>query len=126
MWATPDDIRDRWAASKPLLADDEKIQKHIDDAEDAILTEFPNLYEDVPGKFPLARAVRVVSRMVIRFLRNSDGIRSQNSTTGPFSDQTVYGGDHPGEVYLTDEDRRDLSPRKNRRRAFTVFPGGVW
>lgn len=126
MWTTPDDVRGRWVASAPLSFSDEQIQRHIDDAEDVILAEFPSLAADVPDRVPKARVVRVVARMVIRLLRNGDGLRSTNQSTGPFSAQTTYAGDNPGEIYLTDEDRRDLGGRRSRRKAFSIYPGGVW
>lgn len=125
MWATPEDVRSRWVLDTPLTLTDLQIQRHLNDAEDMILTEFPSMQMDVlEGRVPQDRVVRVVCGMVLRFFKNREGIRSTSTTTGPFSEQQMLAGDRPGELYLSDEDRRTLQPRRRSRRAFTVMPGG--
>lgn len=127
MWASVDDVRRRWMGSSWDFTDGQ-VQALLDDAEDAVRAVVPSVDADIAANvLPAERVTRVVCRVVLRVLRNPDGKRSTNVTTGPFSQNETYAGDNPGEVYLTDEDRRDLEgSRARRRRAFTVFPGGVW
>lgn len=120
MWATVQDIQDRWLTGE-LPATDHQIQVLIDDAEDKILTEFPKTPDNVlAGVLREGTVKRVVARMVNRVLRNPEGYRTTQMSTGPFSESTTHGGDNPGEVYLTDDDRRDLSGERARRKAYTV------
>lgn len=125
MLASVEDVRRRWMGSAWEFTD-EQVQALLDDAEDAARAAVPTVDADViAGALPAERVTRVVCRVVLRVLRNPDGKRSTNVTTGPFSQNETYAGDNPGEVYLTDEDRRDLEgSRVRRRRAFTVMPGG--
>ncbi len=126
MWATVQDIQDRWLTGE-LPATDTQIQVLIDDAEDKILTEFPKTLDNIAsGVLREGTVRRVVARMVGRVLRNPEGLRTTQTTTGPFSDSVTHGGDNPGEVYLTDDDRRDLAGERARRKAFTVstIPAG--
>lgn len=127
MWASVDDVRRRWMGSSWDFTDGQ-VQALLDDAEDAVRAAVPSVDAAIAANvLPTERVTRVVCRVVLRVLRNPDGKRSTNVTTGPFSQNETYAGDNPGEVYLTDEDRRDLEgSRARRRRAFTVLPGGVW
>lgn len=126
MWATADDVKGRWLTGE-IPATDTQLVTLIGDAEDIIVGEFPNIQADIDaGAVPMGRVARVVSRMVIRLLRNPEGLRQVQETTGPTAGGYTYGGDHPGELYLTDDDRRDLAGKKAGRRAFTVstIPSG--
>lgn len=126
MFATVEDIKSRWLTGT-VPATDAQIQTLIGDAEDIIVGEFPTLEADViAGRVTSTRVARVVSRMIHRVLRNPDGVRTVQETTGPFSGSTTYGGDNPGELYLTDDDRRDIGGRKTKGKAFTVstIPAG--
>lgn len=119
MWATSQDVRDRWLAPQPIPASDAQLQILIADAEDVIIREYPDIQSRIDnGDLPLARVVRVVARMVIRVLRNPQGIRQVQQTAGPYQAATTYGGDEPGELYLADEDHADLAPAV--RRAFSI------
>ena len=120
MFATVGDVKSRWLTGD-VPASDAQITTLIADAEDIILGEFPSLEADVAaGTVPATRVVRVVARMIHRVLRNPEGIRSVQESTGPFSGSPTYGGDNPGELYLTDDDRRDIGGRKTKGKAFTV------
>lgn len=126
MFATVQDVKSRWLTGD-VPATDAQILTLIGDAEDIILGEFPTIEADVSsGAVPTTRVVRVVSRMIHRVLRNPEGFRSVQETTGPFSGGTTFGGDNPGELYLTDDDRRDIGGRKSKGKAFTVstIPAG--
>ncbi|WGW12748.1 Gp19/Gp15/Gp42 family protein [Saxibacter everestensis] len=125
-WAEPGDVKARWIGGDPLPVTDQQLTTLIEDAEDVILGEFPTMNTLVPDTVPKNRVVRVIARMVIRVIRNPEGIRQVQETTGPYSQSETYGGDNPGELYLTDADRRDLSGRKTAGKAYTVstVPGG--
>ena len=120
MWATVDDIKDRYIGGD-LPATDGEIQVLIDDAEDIIRREIPDIEELIDsGEVPENRVRRIVAKMVIRVLRNPDGYRSTNLTSGPFSQGYTWAGDNPGELTLTDEDKDDLMPGMGGQRAYSV------
>ena len=124
-WATVQDIRDRWLDGE-LPYTDEQVQTMVEDAEDIIAAEFPSLEAKVArGEVTQGRVVRVVARMIVRVLKNPDGVRQRQETRGSFTGSITYGGDNPGELYLSDEDRRDLGGRAGRGRAFSFMPAGV-
>ena len=127
MWATVDDIKDRYIGGD-LPASDAEIQVLIDDAEDIIRREVPDVEDLIEsGEIPENRVRRIVAKMVIRVLRNPDGYRSTNLTSGPFSQGYTWAGDNPGELTLTDEDKDDLMPGVGGQRAFSVdmMPDGA-
>ena len=120
MWATVDDIKDRYIGGD-LPATDGEMQVLIDDAEDIIRREVPDIEELIDsGEVPENRVRRIVAKMVIRVLRNPDGYRSTNLTSGPFSQGYTWAGDNPGELTLTDEDKDDLMPGMGGQRAYSV------
>ena len=120
MWATVDDIKDRYIGGD-LPATDGEIQVLIDDAEDIIRREIPDIEELIDsGEVPENRVRRIIAKMVIRVLRNPDGYRSTNLTSGPFSQGYTWAGDNPGELTLTDEDKDDLLPGIGGQRAYSV------
>lgn len=129
--ATAGDIRDRWIskASKLTLTDGQ-LQTVIEDVEDVILQEFPNIRSEINEEtLPARRVTRVVCRIAIRFLKNPDGWRQIQATTGSMSQSGTMSGDYPGEIYLTAADRDELTPiepdagRREPGRAFTIMPG---
>lgn len=123
-WATVNDVRARWLDGD-LPYTDGQVQSLVDDAEDIISAEFPNLDQRIASnEVSLVRVVRVVSRMVARVLKNPDGVRQRQETRGSFTGSVTYGGDNPGELYLSDDDRRDLGGRAGRARAFSFHPAG--
>ena len=120
MWATVDDIKDRYIGGD-LPASDAEIQVLIDDAEDIIRREVPDVEDLIEsGEIPVNRVRRIVAKMVIRVLRNPDGYRSTNLTSGPFSQGYTWAGDNPGELTLTDEDKDDLMPGMGGQRAYGI------
>lgn len=114
LWTSPDDVRGRWVGGDPLTAEDAQIETLLEDAEDTVLREFPNLPDriDAPalveGSIPLLRVRKVIARIVIRHLRNPSGQRQRTDMGGPFSQSVTFGGDEPGALYLTDDDRAEL------------------
>lgn len=121
MWATTNDVADRWIGSDPM-PDVATIGVVIDDAEDTIGREYTDVQVRIDaGTLPLARVVKVVCRMAIRHLRNPSGVRSVSQGAGSFQQSTTFGGNEPGVLALTDEDRADLSsPSVSRSRAFVI------
>lgn len=131
-WTAPDDVRGRWVGEVALNATDPQITTLLEDAEDTVLREFPDMLvriaradgsdlSDGP-KTPLRRVVKVIARMVIRHLRNPEGIRQFQEGAGPFQRSKTLGGDEPGALYLTDEDRAELGGHKSGG-AFTINTG---
>ena len=119
-WTTIEDVKDRYIGGD-LPASDAEIQVLIDDAEDIVRREIEDIEDLIEGgTVPPSRVKRIVARMVIRVLRNPDGYRSTNLTTGPFSQGFTLAGDNPGELTLTDEDKDDLVPGLGGQRAFSV------
>ena len=120
LWSAPDDVRSRWVSDSPLTVDDAALNVLLEDAEDLVLSEFPDISERIPSPIPVLRVKRVIARVVIRHLKNPDGVRVQMETAGPFSDQRTFSGDSPGALYLTDQDRSDLSPSVAPGKAFQI------
>jgi len=116
-----DDIKDRWLVSDPL-PDDAKLETLIDEAEDIVLSAIPDLADRISdGRIPLVRLQRIVSRMVIRHIQNPTGVRQTQETTGPFTKGVTYGGDEPGSMYLTDDEKRQLLGKSSTSgRAFQI------
>lgn len=117
-WTVSDDVRDRWVGTDAVPATDAQITTLLDDAEDSVLREIPDIATRIlraagtdtttGPSVPLTRVKKVVARMVIRHLRNPEGRRTTQRGAGPFQEGVTYGGDEPGALYLTDEDRREL------------------
>lgn len=129
-WTDPQDVVDRWAGPGAPDVTDPQVQTFIEDAEDAVLREFPDIEDRITANTLSLRRVKiVVSRMVIRHLRNPENVRTVQDSTGPYGSSTTYAGDNPGSLELTDRDRRDLAPiRANVRKPFTVSmtKGETW
>lgn len=126
-WAVAEDVRNRWL-SGPLSVEDEQINILLEDIEDFLTGEFDDLDDRIAdGRLSAKRLKRVVVRIAIRVLRNPAGYRQVTSGTGPFTGSATYGGDQPGEIYVTDEDRKDLIGRgkTSTRRAGNSFIGGI-
>ncbi|WP_036959197.1 hypothetical protein [Promicromonospora kroppenstedtii] len=127
IWTEPADVTDRWLGSD-IPATDEQLTRLLEDAEDTILREFPDLPERLaadPPAVPLLRVQKVAARMVIRLLRNPEGYRQVQEGAGAFTEGRTFGGSQPGEMYLTDEDRADLGNTREGR-AFTIDQTPEW
>lgn len=120
LWTTAADVTSRWLGD-PLTAPDSQVEILLEDAEDTISREFPDVADRITeGTLPVSRVRKVAARMVIRLLRNPEGTRSHTETTGPFSENVTTADSRPGEIYLSAEDRADLAPPATGRRAFTI------
>jgi hypothetical protein len=101
------------------------VETLIADAEDLILSAIPTIQTQIDDSTtPLSRVVRVVCQMIIRHLRNPMGQRSVSETRGPNNMSVTFGGNDPGALYLSDEERRDLMPATTQgsRKAFSIDP----
>lgn len=118
LWTAAVDVRDRWIGDTPLTATDPQITTLLGDAEDTVLRVFPDMQDRIDRaagdnetegpQTPIARVKKVLARMVIRHLRNPEGVRSMQEGAGPFQRSTTLGGAEPGALHLTDEDLADL------------------
>lgn len=127
-WTQASDVRDRWVGDD-LTVPDTQIETLLEDAEDTVLREFPDMQDRVDRALgtnttdgpavPMRRLQKVLARMVIRHLRNPEGTRAQMDVAGPFTVNKTFGGDEPGALYLTDEDRAELGGHR-RGGAFTI------
>lgn len=122
-WATPADVIDAWIGDG-TPSDDDKLALWIGRAERKIRREVPSLVERLaksPPEQDLVETVRdVIVAMVTRTFRNPEGVRSTQRSTGPFSTGITYGGDTPGELTLTEEERAALVGVTSTGGAFAV------
>lgn len=122
-WTTVEHVRRRWVGAPPPPAD-EILARWVSDAEVLVAAASPDIDERIAVDDTLLDRVRlVVSRMVIRSLKNPNSLRSTTQQAGPFSITSTVGGDDPGGLWLSDDDRQLLA-RASRRgpRAFTIDP----
>ena len=120
LWATVDDVLGRWIGDD-APCDAALIEAWIADAETLILAEFPTIQDRLEaGTITLDRLRLVVARMVTRAFRNPTGTRQRQETTGPFTGSITYGGDHPGDLWLTAEERALLGGGSGTQQAFTI------
>lgn len=76
---------------------------------------------DPPSTALLDDAIDVVIAMVTRKFRNPEGMRQRSVTTGPFSEQTTFGGNDPGELVLLDAELEKLAGvTGGEQKAFTI------
>lgn len=126
MWATADDVKNRWLLSEPITATDDQIKGLIEEAEDTILSRFPDMPERVPAVIPEARVKKVTIALVIETLKNPRGTRQKNETTGPFTESETFGGTNPGEMVLSEQQIRELTGAVRSGRAFNVDTIPSW
>ena len=128
-WATAQDVIKDWIGNDQPVKD-ETLDRWVARAERLLRREFPTLQERInSGAEPdLADTVKdVISSMVTRVFRNPQGIRTQQESTGQFVGSITFGGDQPGSLYLTKEERDALTPPGQRHKdgkAFTIPIGG--
>lgn len=121
-WATPDHLRAAWLLDDEDLPADEDLTALLGRAQRRLSALDPHLPGRVAASPALAAvATDVVVDMVLRVLRNPEGLRTASETTGPITNSLTYGGDDPGALYVTAEEKRMLSIRPRRRQqAFSV------
>lgn len=119
MWADYSDVTDRWV-SGVIPADESQVMQLLADAEDSILKNFPDIQTRIDnGTLPIERVQKVAAWMVIRHLRNPELRRSTSDSAGPFQRSITHGGENPGLMAMTDEEKSELSgPQSLRGKAF--------
>jgi hypothetical protein len=120
-YAAYSDVVNRWTDSVDLPATQPQVETLLEDAEAILLREFPNLAADVASEsISMSLVVMVEVAMVTRRLRNPAGVRSIQEGAGPYQQTITHGGDDPGSLYLTDEERRLLSTNVYKNKAFSI------
>lgn len=120
-WTTPSDVQNSWLG-EPIELAEETIKAWIAKAERKIRREIPNIDTRIENEEPelLETLKDVVVEMLERKFRNPEGIRQIQETTGPMSGSITYGGEQPGQLYLTDENKQALMVSSERSHAFSV------
>ena len=120
-WTTPQDVLDRWVGND-APTDTDLIQTIIDDAEAVVLNEFPRIQERIDDdELSINVVILVVSRMVMRILRNPENLTYWQQTTGPFGQARNFGSGS-ADIWLSDNELTLLSPKK-RGKAYEVNQG---
>ena len=131
-YATVDDLVDFW---RPLTDDEEaRATTLLGYAAVLIRTEWADIddriaaYADDPRpSTALDPAVAelvslcMVKRAMIGGTGGGEGVSSEMQVGGPFTHQTSY-SNPMGNLYLTAQEKRQLSPTGSRRKAFTINP----
>lgn len=121
-WATAEDVTDAWIG-EGLPDDPRLIETWLGKAEREMRFRVPDLAARIEAEADdgdlRATAVDVAVSMVMRVLRNPEGIRQRNITTGPYTGSETYGGDLPGGLALTDDELEKLRGVRARG-AFTI------
>lgn len=119
VWTTAQDVIDAWIGPD-APTDLDQVGVWIEKAEREIRFRVHDLQVRLDLVDPdlvepdLADTVAdVVTAMVHRVFRNPEGIRQKSTTTGPFSEQATYGGDTPGQLFLTDGELERLTSTRN-------------
>lgn len=121
-WTTAAEVIDAWIGDD-APTDTNKVGIWIAKAEREVRVQISDILDriadDSTGDL-LANTKDVVISMVQRVFRNPEGVRQVSEGTGPFSGSKTYGGNHPGALYLTDEELQKLSPKGSNTGAFVV------
>jgi hypothetical protein len=118
-WVSPQDILDRWVGAG--APDDlDLVQALIEDAEAVVLAEYPRIQDRITADtLPLGTVVMVVSRMVMRVLRNPEGLSYWQMNTGPFGQGKNYGSNGGVDIWMTADENKLLAP-KRKGKAFEI------
>jgi len=116
-WVSAHEVLARWVGEG--APGEATVDQWIADAETLIRFEYPDIDVRIADEvLPLDRVQLVVSRVVIRALRNPDNVRVTNIGAAG----VTYAGDRPGGLQLTEDDRAMLGETSgpSRARAFTI------
>lgn len=120
-YAAYSDVVNRWTDPVELPATQAQVETLLTDAEAILLRELPNLEAEVTAEsIAESLVVMVEVAMVTRKLRNPAGARSIQEGAGAYQQTVTHGGDDPGSLYLTDEERRLLSTNTYKNKAFSI------
>lgn len=119
-WASFNDVLDRWVGPG-APTDEDLVQALINDAEAVILSKYPRIQDRISNDLlPLGLVTMVVVRMVMRVLRNPEGLTYWQQNTGPFGQGKNYGTGN-ADIWLSDDEEELLSPKKADK-AFSIDP----
>ena len=113
------DIEARW---RPLTAAEETVaEAYLDDAWAVVLSQVPGIEARMAaGTLSLDLVVKVVAAMVLRIMRNPDGVRQWSVDDASFTrDQALSAG----LLYLADSERTELMPRASSYGSGAYFIG---
>jgi hypothetical protein len=116
-WATTTDVIDRWVGDNPPT-DTDQIQLLLDDAEAVILSEYPSIQSRInTGEISAGIVKLVVTRMVIRLMRNPENLSSWQQMAGPFQQGRSFGAER--DIWLTSDEMKMLAPN-TKGKAFQI------
>jgi hypothetical protein len=126
-WVSAADVIDAWIGDN-APQDDALLVNWIEKAEREVRFRIPDIQARIdaeadllpPSTELLDNARDVVVAMVTRVFRNPEGFRQVNSTTGPFSQSSTYGGDAPGGLALTTAEINKLRGALVNEGAFAI------
>lgn len=120
-WTTADNVLDAWIGDD-APDDNALVATWINKAEREIRFRIPGIQVRIDADEPdlLENAIDVVAAMVIRVFRNPEGIRTANTSTGPFSESRTYGGNDPGGLTMLDGELAKLTAEALSGRAFSI------
>ena len=119
-WATYADVTDRWVGPNEPT-DEDLVSALLADAEAVILSEFPQIQDRIEaGTLPQNVLTMVQVRMVSRVLRNPENLTYTQQMTGPFSQAKNYGTNGNTDIWLSDEERNLLAPKRSKGKAFEI------
>lgn len=119
-WTQPSDVESRWLGPLPASVDVGYIETAIEDVEDQLIVMVPDLVDEFGGLVPLDRVRRVVARVIVRHLKNPEGVRVRSEATGPATASITFSGDDPGALIVLPADIEILRAGAGGRRAFGV------
>ena len=119
MWATASDVTDSWIGDD-APTDTAKLELWVGRAGRLVRRTVSDLQsrigaeaETAPPSTELADTARdVVVAMVTRVFRNPEGVRQQQTGTGPFTGSVTYGGEQPGGLVITDDELAQLRGKR--------------
>jgi hypothetical protein len=122
IWTSAQDITDRWVGSN-FPEDTELLNALIDDAELIVLSEYPRIQDRITGGSLNENLIKlVVSRMVIRYMKNPDNLSYLQQNTGPFGQGQTFGTDR--DLFMTEKERQLLAPNKGgQARSISLLDG---
>lgn len=109
--ASTTDLEDRW---RPLVGQEvTNAETFLDDAWAMLLSRRPSLDADLDaGTVSTANAIRVVSAMVLRVMKNPEGYDSETIDDYTYRRNAIIS---TGALHVTTEELADITPGRQRR-----------
>ena len=122
IWTSAQDITDRWVGSN-FPEDTEVLNALIDDAELIVLSVYPRIQDRITAGSLNENLIKlVVSRMVIRYIKNPENLTYLQQNTGPFGQGQTFGNDK--DLFMTEKERQLLAPNKGgQARSISLLAG---